>query len=386
MRELKRLWLHLVLLVVASGFALYQARPKEGYERPLKPGEVMVWGGKPDQVTRVSYSTDRQIVSLQREKDAEGAWYRGRLEPAPEKPDEQADAGVADGGKPKPRYKPKPVEPASFTSVRAAEQIAKQLAPLRAKRALGQIAAERDPVFGFDKPAGTLEIEVAGKKHTLVIGGKRPSVSSRYVRDADNKQVYVIAAEAVRDLEGGAGRLSERTVHEWKLSDVQTVRLTSGDNKRSIIRSGTEGRRFWADADKPETNNETAGNWLTKVGRLRPIKFLDKLPEGASKVVRVDFSGKDGALGFVEVYRHEKEGKREFFVTSERLRLYATVAKTVGEQVSDDLASLFPKLSGESSKGSDAPERSSPPEHGPPPGHGPPSPGASGAAPSGGAR
>ena len=124
--------------------------------------------------------------------------------------------------------------------------------------------------------------------------------------------------------------------------NVQRVTITI-NKSRTFIKSGTEGREFWAASDKPDVNDETANNWLRKIQNLRPVKFLDKLPEGAEKVVRVEYGSKNDTLGYMEVHRYMGEGdKDEFVVTSDYLRMPATVAATIAEQVADDLSSLYP--------------------------------------------
>jgi len=335
MKEIRRLWLHLALLVLAAAVAYVYVRPTDEADRPLEPGEVELWGGSPKDIKRITYEGERQTVTLEQVSDDHGEWYRGKVEPVEEKPEEPKP----DAGKP-PRKRP-PVEPATFASVKAMERIGKLLAPMRAKRAIGEIAADREKAFGLDEPAGTLHVEIGPKKHSLVIGKKTPGSTSRYVRDLQTKNVYLIEADAVRDLEGGAARLSERSLHSWKQAEVEAVSIIDGEQTKDVIRSGTVGRRFYADPASPDVNFEMAGNWLSKVGRLRPIKFVEKLPEGTVKVVRVEYRSKDDPLGFVEVHRHDTDAKDQFYVTSEHLRLHATVAKSMAEQVLDDLPSVF---------------------------------------------
>ncbi|MBW2459182.1 MAG: DUF4340 domain-containing protein [Deltaproteobacteria bacterium] len=337
MKEIRRLWLHLALLLTAAVVAYVYARPSDEADRPLEPGEVELWGGSPKDITRITYEAKRQTVTLEQATDDHGSWFRGKVEPVEEKPEEPK----VDGGRP-PRKRP-PVEPATFVSVKAMERIGALLAPMRAKRAIGEVAAEREKAFGLDEPAGTLHVEIGSKKHSLVIGKKTPGATSRYVRDLQTQNVYLIVADAVKDLEGGAARLSERSLHSWKQSEVEKVSIIDGKEVKDVIRSGTAGRRFYAEPATPDVNFEMAGNWLSKVGRLRPIKFVESLPEGTIKVVRVEYRTKDDTLGFVEVHRHDTDAKDQFYVTSEHLRLHATVAKSMAEQVVGDLPSVFGK-------------------------------------------
>ena len=343
MREMKRLAVHALLLIAAAVAAFAYAGPKEG-PGPLKPGEVELWSGSHKDVTRITYETSRQMVMLERKEDDTGLWYLGKVEPvdAKEEPEpEAADAG-ADGGPPSP-HKPKPVEPATFAAVSVAEKIVKALAPLRAARAIGEVDGEREKVFGLDKPEGTLTVEVGSKKHVLIIGGNTPGAGSRYVRDADTKLVYVIDAQPVRDLDGGSARLSERSMHGWKFAEIERATVIGGDKSRIFVKGGAEGKQFWAASETPDTNDETVNNWLRKVENLRPVKFVEALPENAERVLRVDYGTKGDTLGYLELYRYQdEEGKDEFAIKTEYLRMPSTVAKTLGEQVIDDLPSLFP--------------------------------------------
>jgi len=370
MKELRRLAIHIVLLVVAATAAFVESRPQDEADRPLEPGEVELWGGSPEQVARVSFSGKRKVVTLERQKDEAGAWYKGHVEPPAEPAEEDPDAGAKAVSH---------VEPESFVSVSVADKLVAGLAPMRAKRAIGEVGADRAEAFGLDDPEGTLAIEIGDKRHELIIGAAAPGTGDRYVRYKKDNLVYVIDASIVRDLEGGSGRLSERQQHEFKTADVERASIIADGDSRDVIRSGTEGRHFWADPASPDVNAETVGNWLTKVDRLRPIKFADALPEGASRVVRVEYRDSKDQLGFLELYKHTGD-KDEYFVLTEQLRLPATVAKTVGEQVQDDLGSV---LSGETTEpeeegateGESAPEEEGAPEGGgpsPPPGHAPP--------------
>lgn len=338
MKEFKRLGIHVILLLVAAVAAFVNAQPDEGGSEPLKPGEVDIWVGSYEDVSRVTFDSKTKIVTLEHKKDQRGSWYLGKVEPSEkqEEPEVKPDAG--------PHSRPpKKVEPATFASIKVGEKIAKAVAPLRAKRAIGEIAPEREKVFGLDRPKGTLTVEIGDKKHVLIIGGPTPGSGSRYVRHSASKLVYVVDAEAIRDIEGGASRLSERSTHEWKFSEVEKATVLAGDKRRNLVRGGTEGRRFWADESSQETNDETANNWLRKVQNLRPVKYLEALPEGADKIVRVEYGGGRDTLGWLDLYRYRgKDDKDEYLLSSEHVRLYGTVAKTLGEQVRDDMQSLFP--------------------------------------------
>jgi len=343
-KEMRRLWPHLLLLAVAATAAFVESRP-EKERRPLLPGEVELWGGEPEDLTKVVYQTKRQTVVLRSREDDHGRWYEGRIEPAAE---DEADAGTeADAGKPR---RPK-VEPSVFVSVQKAESLAEQLGSLRAKRAVGEVSAERLKAFGLDEPEERLRVELGKEVHVLLMGSTTPGRADRYARDEESGAVYVIDNRMAQDLAGGEHRLKETQVHGWLMSEVKSLRIGAGQGagqkERKLVRGGTEGRQFWADAARPEDNDETAANWLKKLERLRPRKYIESLPEQARQVVRVEFVGEKDALGFVELYRHSGEGdKPDYYLSSERLRLPASVQRTLAEQVEQDLESILQAAAG----------------------------------------
>lgn len=331
MRELRRLGLHLLLLVVAGIFAFVMSRPEQ-QAAPITPGSVELWGGSPDDVTRIVFQDDRKLVSLERRKDDEGAWLLGKVDPvAP------AASATPDAGPPPPAT---PVDSSVFAAVEQGEVVVKSLAPLRAKRALGDVGPDRLSAFGFEKPQGVLRVTFGAKTRELVVGGATPGDTDRYARDPATGLIYVVDNAIVRDLQAGESRLAERKLHSWAPTEVKEAAVKAGDKERRLVRSGTEGRQFWADAASPDQNDETANNWLQKLDRLRPMTYVESLPEDASLVVRVEYRTASKGLGYLELHRRVVDEKDEYFVSTERTRLHSTVAASLGEQVAEDLGSV----------------------------------------------
>lgn len=331
MKELKRTWIHLFLLVVAATVAYLYAQPKDPSDAPLAPGELELWQAKAEAVTRIAFDDDKRRVVLERAEDKHGAYYRGKVEPL------QAASSEEEAKNP---HAPK-VEASTFLAVTTANQLAKTLASFRARRSFGVVGDERMKEFGFDKPDGTLRVTVAGKEHVLLIGAATAGSTTRYARDVETKIVYVIDGSPVSDMKGGSSRLAERAQHEWKWSEPDSISVSAGGKSKRLVRSGTEGRRFWADANVADQNDETSGNWLSKVERLRPVAFLDALPTDAKRVVRIEYRAGSSERGFAEVHQcSDKENP--YLLVTEQLRLPATLSKATVAQVVDDLASVLP--------------------------------------------
>jgi Domain of unknown function (DUF4340) len=324
---------HLGVLVVA-GVAAFTLWTRDKDVKPLGSGDVTVWPGRAADVKRVSYEGKSKKVSLEAKHDDKGDYYVGTSEREATAPKPGADAGPSD----------KPAEGKTTTpilSVGEGQKLFESFAPFKALRNLGKVGDDRAKEFGLDAPEGTVTIDVGGTEHKLIVGGSIPGSGDRYVKEAASGEVYAIKGDLFRDLESADSRLVERDLHEWKDNDVQTVTLTAAGKTREVVRGGAEGKRFWADKASRDTNDETFGNWMSKLERLRPTEFVTAAPEKLETVLRLDFAA-GRPIGFLELAKApaKDDGKSDYFVKSERTRLWAKVAAPNAEPVEQDLAGL----------------------------------------------
>ena len=321
---------HLAVLAVSAAAAIgVWTRDKE----PKTQGDVTVWSGRAADVERVTFESKTRKVDLTAKSDEAGRYFVGTAEREP-----PAASPADDGGAPPPAP---PRTTTTLLSVGGADKLATALAPLKATRALGRVGDDRAAEFGLAEPDGTVSFKVAGAEHKLLLGGVTPGGSDRYVKDPASGEVYVLKGEPLRSLESAESGLMERELHEWKEGDVTTVKILAGEKTRSLVRGGADTKKFWADAAKPDENDETLGNWMSKLDRLRPMEFTAAPPEGREAVVRLEYKGGSKDLGFVEVVKTKaaESGKSDYFLRTERTRLFAKVATSLGEQLDQDLGS-----------------------------------------------
>lgn len=304
---------------------------REKEPKALAAGDVIVWSGHAADVEKASYESKTRKVVVESKKDAAGRYFTGSSEKDPPAPFHAPDAGA-----PPP---PGPRTTASFVSVGPGEKLAEALAPLKALRALGKIGPDRAAEFGLAEPEATVTVVVGGTERRLLLGATTPGGGDRYVRDAASSEVYVVKGEPLRNLESAESLLLERDLHEWKDVEVSGARLEAGGKTRAIVRGGPEGKRFWADAASAETNDETLGNWMSKLDRLRPTEFVLAAPEPREVLLKVDYTGKK-PLGFVEVVKVKGAEKPTFYLRTEHTRLYGKVVGTVAEQLEQDLGTI----------------------------------------------
>jgi Domain of unknown function (DUF4340) len=317
-----------VLLVATAAAVVVWTRDKE----PKAQGDVTVWSGRASEVDRVLFESKTRKVELTAKSDAAGRYFVGvadREAPAP-------PAGDAGAPPPAPAR-----TTTTFVSVSAADRLATSLGPLKAIRALGRVGDDRAAEFGLGDPEATLTFKVSGAEHKLLLGGATPGGGDRYVKDPASGEIYVLKGDTLRSLEGAESSMMERELHEWKEPDVTGAKILAGGKTRGLVRTGPEGKKVWADAQKPDDTDETLGNWVSKLDRLRPLEFVAAAPEGRETVVRVEYTGDRKALGFVEVVKAPgAAGKADYFLQTERTRLFAKVAASLAETLEQDTASL----------------------------------------------
>jgi hypothetical protein len=284
--------LHLILFAAASALGL---RAWTAEDEPNKnPVAAELWSGRLSDLQKIEFRTDKKRVALEPREDALGRYYVGSIETL------KAPPPAADG-----------------------------------------------PDAGLDKAdQGTLEVTIAGTKHSLQLGEKTPGGSDRYVQNPETGEAYVMAGSIANDLQSADSRLIERDFHDFGDEKLGKVVLQAGDKRREIVRHGDE-KDFWSRPDSPETKDETVSNWMTKVDRLRVttyVETLDPAPKPEDQVVSVEyFNDKGRKLGFFELVRRpSKDGKEkpDYVARSERTRWHATVLRSTAEQIDQDLASV----------------------------------------------
>ena len=356
---MKQLVVHGALLLVSAGLA-YSVWNKDEPLPEKQQAMVDVWGGNQASFTRLSFEGKTRKVRLESQKDANGYYYVGVVDKE-DAPDPHAGMHGDDGHghgkdgkgplKPPEAKEPKK-ETIRFVSVKAGETLIKSLTPLKALRAVGKVDASRNEEFGLDKPEGTLKVTIDGKEHVLTIGGTTPGGSERYAKYQANGEVFAISGDIAQSLMFGDSRLPERDLHGFKNDEVARVKVSKAAKARELVRL-KEKNEGWADLATPTKQDETAGNWMSKLNKLRGSEFVEK-PQTAFKpedaIVRVEYSDGSKQIGFVELYKQPAEvkpdapasaPKNDYLARTEWGRWYVKVPAATAEQIENDLASVL---------------------------------------------
>lgn len=330
---LRTLGFHVAALFVAAGLAYSAWSTETDKDGDVNAERVEVWGGRPADLINVSFVTDDEKTTVELRQDEVGAFCvvsseKGRPTEAP-KPPEQLDA------KPKKERTTK-----RFISVTGCEKLRTEIAPLLAVRSIGVVPKERFVEFGLDDPKGTFTAKLASTEHRLTFGGMTPGGGNHYALDPASGRVYAISGETVRLFEYADSRLAERSLHTFEADLVEQVGIAAG-SRQTKLRRMTGKVDGWARAGTPAVADETAGNWMSKLGRVRLSEFAEKLDPKARPIVRVDYRGASTDLGFVELHRVGEGAEAQYWARSEITRWYGSVLRSVGEQLEQDLAAVI---------------------------------------------
>jgi len=319
-------------LFALGGLAASLAWSKDKTPRSAQEGTAQVWSGRPTDVQRIVYEGKGRKLDLVSQVAKSGPrWFLATV---------GRDAPPAgDGGAPAEAPKT-----AVFASVTAANKIADALAPLKATRALGKLEPARLSEFGLDKSEVAVTVTLSGKEHKLVVGSPAPGGTDMYVLDPSTNEAYALKGDFLGDLDLGDARLMERDQHAFKESETTKAVVLAGGKTRELVRGGSDTKKFWADPAERDKADETAGNWLQKVDRLRVSEYAASAPEGRTLLVRIEYSGNSGSLGFVELAKTPANGgegqKPDFWIVTEHTHLWGKVAQAAGEQIEQDVASI----------------------------------------------
>jgi hypothetical protein len=329
---LRSTMVHVSLLVLGGAAAAF-AFSKERTPQAVQETNVVVWNGRPSDLQRIVYEAKDKRITLEARDDKKSPrWFLGKGD-YNITPPQNPDGGVV----------PNVKKTSTFSSTTIANKIADALVPFKAVRALGKIPDSRLAEFGLEKRDTSLTVTLAGKEHKLLIGAMAPGGTDYYVLDPTSNEAYVARADALRDLEGGDNRLLEREQHDFKEIDIRAAKVTAGAKTRELVRTGPDTKKFWADPSDKEKADETVGNWLSKIDRLRVSEYAAQAPEGNTVVVRVDYIGGSGPMGFFELAKAGAVAsgqKPDYWIMTEHSHLWGKVYQVTAEQIETDAGSV----------------------------------------------
>jgi hypothetical protein len=353
---------HGVLLVAMLLFA-YQTWTRDKSVKPTT-GNVVLWNESATALTAIIHDSGDRTIKIENKGD--GFWgtdTKVTKKPKPKTPPPSADGGVPAAEPPAPDETVTTVR--EFPVGEAITPLVTGFSSMRAIRDLGALGDEQKKEYELAEATKTVSVVFGDKTHTLVLGDKVLGGRDRYVLDVDSGRGYVIAASLLEPLEGGERSLQPKSVIPTG-DDVVAIDIKAGDKQKSVARisvADDNGKQVktWGDAQAKKADQTTA-NFLTKIETaLKPTKYDAALDVKAmTSLVTVTYKDARGkVLGTLDLYKQEKpaptppappEGQPappppapivEYYVVTERTRVPAQVSKASGDQVEQNIATIF---------------------------------------------
>lgn len=240
-----------------------------------------------------------------------------------------------------------------FVGSEAVREWLSQIAPLRARRSLGELSAEQLADVGLAEPEGKLRLHCGDQTATFSLGSRAYGTGDRYVRAEAGGPVYLLASDRLSPLESAEFRLMERQLHTFEWRDVVSLRLRAFGQEREYLQHNRldQLRAEWVDARTPDRRDETFGNWLSRFPRLRVQRYLepdarpgaelDGVSAASERVVRLDYRGPRRQLGFLEIERVMGAAEPTYYARTETTRGWVTVPTSIATQIEDDLRAML---------------------------------------------
>lgn len=317
------------ILAVGGLVLAYMAWTDDGSS--VSDSEVTLLECSPDALARVELTGQEKDVTLELEREgrASVAWITVARRPERGEPSSER-----------------------FVGSEAVREWTRQVAPLRARRSLGELTAEQLGEVGLSEAEGRLAIRCGRETTTFQLGGRAYGTGDRYVRAERGGPVYLVASDRLAPLESAEFRLMERALHTFEWRDVVSLTLRAFGQEKTLRQHNRldEQRAEWVDAASPDRRDETYGNWLSRFPRLRVQRYLDAdarpgadlegISAPAERVMRVEMTGESGSLGFLELERVDgAEGA--YYARTETTRSWVRVPTSVAQQIEDDLRSML---------------------------------------------
>jgi len=342
----KSMWGHIGLCVAALAFAWWSAHRVQ--EKQGGPSSVMLLDAASGAVTSLAYRWDKgtttttlsgagalraAIVDVDRElsskKDAKKDDKRD-----PHSPDEPKDTP------PEVLTEPPEREQAKVPGAKAVLTAVAALEPLKTKRTLGPVDAERLKAMGLEAPVRSLSITTKTGVLELEIGEASYGAQGRYARVKGKPDVHLIDGAIVSGLEGGIDALLEKRAVTLELDAITGFSVEGAGKAAAFVHVDKDqpSTRYFATKDDLKKKHEAAAKVMTTLRNLRGTKLAPKeLAEKAGAVALKFMVTADGGAETVELL---ERGEGEGYL----LRAHGVVMEvttTIGRELQDDVDAAF---------------------------------------------
>jgi hypothetical protein len=309
----------LTVLVVLLGTA-YWSWTKE--EKKVTTEKVVMVSGQPADIELIRFTTKTQTVSVSR-RDLKGEAY----------------VWFEIASKTRTR---------GFVGNDKVDDLLKSFAPFSALRSLGPVEAEKLEAIKLKKPEKKLTLRIKGAEKVFQIGDRTYGSRDHDVKPTAGKEVYLVESKVLGDLEYPESRFMQRNLRKADMQEVNALEVTAGGKTRRFLHQNrlAKAEAYWATDTSPEQQNETVGNWVSKLDTLSVRTYpedADVLKDATLVLELAWIDPGDKKAETMALYRKkaEKGDAQDYFAVGTATKLPVEVTRSVAEQLERDLAVLY---------------------------------------------
>ena len=201
-----------------------------------------------------------------------------------------------------------------FPAGDAADELFANFAKFRALRDLGELTDAEREEYKLAESTDNITAIFADGPRSLILGGRIYGSSDRYVLDTDNNHGYAVAGTVLSGLSSGETALRLKNLHAFDPNKVASAEVNTGAGvKRDLVRTTVKGpkgdSKGWADAATPAKADQTLANFFDNLAKLRPSQFmLEVTADTLVAMVTIEYRGADGkTMGRFELFRSKPE-------------------------------------------------------------------------------
>jgi hypothetical protein len=300
----------LAVVTLGAAYMTWQ-RPKE----TKSDSTVVVLDASKSSLQKIHYEDGTRFLDVTRQVDAEPVvWLRqGFLEgKTPDAGLGVTDAGMFPDGGARP-LPPPPLPPPPTRELRGnerADKVWEKFTPLEAVRALGKLPDAKLKELGLDTSPKTLDVTVSGTSHRYHVNMPSPGFIGTYLLDEPTREVYLLPAGLLSEIEPSSTALVDRRLHAFKPTEVDSFVISLDGQKKEFVISDAAIPQTTkiAPKDHPDKPDDFAKNWHDKIwNRMIVTEVLGKgeqpLKGEPSVALRIDYFMKGQPKGYLELGR-----------------------------------------------------------------------------------
>jgi hypothetical protein len=296
----------------------------DGSTKSDEQERVEIYSAKPDDIKALSMITNTATVSIERREDPTSKkgyiWFDIKMKTAKH----------------------------GFVGNNETKALFESVAPLQAIRSFGTKLSDKEiSDLKLDHASSKLVVRMSRGDRVLDVGGRTYGGRDFYVRPQGGKEVFLVAAKVLGDLEYPDSKYMQRKLRDADVKDISALVIKAGGKEHKLLHKNRLAAKdaFWADQDKPDEKSDTAENYIHKVDLLTATHYPSEekpFPSKSDPVAEFEWYEDDKLVETIHLSRAGNVKDLAYYATSSATHgVMVEVPKSSGEQIERDLATIF---------------------------------------------